>query len=186
MGRRVAFDVGTVLAVDAPADVVALRLRRALGIEDDAPARSADEAARRQREDAVLAMWAAAAADYDHAVHERKRVIGRLTVAVGQAMRPLERSYYERIEARLAAEDWTALARFDGRNIARVAATRPAVEAARSRLTDAAVGADAAVESARGARRAATENLISILGLDRAADITGVGRRRLSAVRAGR
>src|SRR4051794_10944584 len=183
MGRRVARRRAYCAGVDDPA-CVTLRLRRALGIGDDAPAGSADEATRREREDAALALWAAATADYDHAVHERELVIGRLTVAVGHAMRPLERRYYERIEACLAAEDWTALARFDGRNIARVAATRQAVEAARARLTDTAGGADAAVESARGARRAATENLISILGLGRAADITGMGRRRLSAVRA--
>lgn len=185
-GRRVAVDVRTVLAVDDPADAVTARLRRALGVSDDAPAGSADEATRREREDAAVALWAAATTNYDHAVHERERVIHRLTVAVSHAMRPLQRSYYERIEACLAAEDWTALARFDGRNIARVAATRQVVEAARTRLAAAAAGADAAVESARGARRAATENLISILGLGRAADITGMGRRRLSAVRADR
>ncbi|WAX55113.1 hypothetical protein M6B22_11130 [Jatrophihabitans cynanchi] len=172
--------------MDDPADVLTVRLRRALGIGDDTPSGSADQATRREREDAALASWAAATADYDHAVHDRERVIDRLILAVGQAMRPLERSYYERIEGCLAAEDWTALARFDGRNIARVAATRQAVEATRARLTAAAAGADATVESARGARRAATENLISIFGLGRAADITGMERRRLSAVRAGR
>lgn len=186
LGRRVAIVVRTVLAVDDPADAITVQLRRALGIGEHAPARSADVATRRKREDAALAIWAEATADYDHAVQNRERVIGRLTIAVGHAMHPLERSYYERIEACLAAQDWTALARFDGRNIARVAATRQAVQAARARLTAAAAGADAAVESARGARRAAAENLISILGLARAADITGLGRRRLSAVGNGR
>lgn len=186
LGRRVAIAVRSVLAVDDPADAITVQLRRALGIGDHAPAGSADEAARREREDAALAWWAAATADYDHALHERERVIHRLTVAVGQAIRPLERGYYERIEACLAAEDWTALARFDGRNVVHVTATRWAVEAARTQLTDTAAGADAAVESAREARRAATENLISTLGLGRAAEITGMGRPRLSALRANR
>ena len=186
LGRGVAIDVRTVLAVDDPADAITVQLRRALGIGDDAPAGSPEQAARREREDAALASWAAATADYDHAVQDRVVVIGRLTIAVGHAMRPLERGYYERIEACLAAQDWTALARFDGRNIARVAATRQAVEAARARLTAEAAGADAAVESAHAARRTATENLISTLGLARAAEISGLGRRRLSAIRAGR
>lgn len=165
---------------------VTVRLRRALGIADGVPPGSVDAAMRREQEDAALAAWTAAIADHDRAVRERDRTRRRATAEAHRAMRPLEPAYFERIEACIAAEDWAALARFDGRNVARVAAARTKVDAALTRLDNATGPADAALASARASRTEATENLIATLGPDRAATITGLSRRRLAALRAGR
>lgn len=175
-----------VQTVTHQADAVTVRLRRALGIGDEAVTASDGTSGRRQREDAALAAWTAAVADHDRAVRDRGQIIRRATAAVLRAMRPLEPAYYERIEACLAAEDWAALAQFDGRKVARVAAIRTKVDAARNRLADATAQADASLTSALASRTAATENLIAALGLDRAAAVTGLSRRRLAALRVGR
>jgi hypothetical protein len=175
-----------VRTVSDSTDAVTVWLRRALGIGDGAPPGSVDAAMRRQQEDAALVAWTAAIADHDRAVRERDRTRRRATAVLHRAMRPLEPAYFERIEACIAAEDWGALTRFDGRNVARVAAARTKVDAAVTRLDDATGRADASLASARASRTEATENLIATLGPDRAATITGLSRRRLAALRAGR
>lgn len=175
-----------VRTVSDQSDPVTVRLRRALGIGDRVPPGSVDAVFGREQEDVALAAWRAATAGHDRAVRARERTRRRATAVLHRAMRPLEPAYLERIEACIAAEDWGSLARFDGRDVARVAAARTKVDAALTRLDDATGRADAALASARASRTEATERLIATLGPGRAATITGLSRRRLAALRASR
>lgn len=136
-------------------------------------------------EDGALRQWTQAVAGYERARLRRDRAIARAADGVRRAMAPLLPHYYCRIEAKLTAKDYQELARFDGRRVARVCASGPAVNEARTRLAEVTAAEDAKLCAAKQARAQATAELIRVAA-DRAPMMTGLSPQQLGTMRSGR